>query len=185
MKTQKILKRILHIYMLHFAYRFCRLTRILSGIIGLIALGFVCFEVVGRYFAPHILTDWGPEVTIYLIIWALFLSVGDLPLTNGHVSANFLVDRVSNRRKFEILASLAGLCFSILLLWYGYEVVKFAHFIGEEGDSTLRFPKWIYYLALPTGLLIQSLGYIIHIYISIKDPNYTHVSEIDTQNEGN
>lgn len=165
--------------MLHFAYRVCAITRILSGVIGLIALGFICFEVAGRYFAPHILTDWGPEVTIYLIVWALFLSVGDLPLTNGHVSANFLVDRVSpsKKRKFEMLASVTGLIFSILLLWYGYKVVEFAHFIGEEGDSTLRFKKWIYYLALPTGLLIQSLGYIVHIFVAIKDPNYTHVSE--------
>ena len=41
--------------------------------------------------------------------------------------------------------------------------------IGEEGDSTLRFPKWIYYLALPTGMALQCLGYIARLWAEIKN----------------
>jgi len=146
-------------------------ARFLAGVIGLAALLLLCFEVVARYFAPQILPDWGSEVVIYLTIWALFLVVGELALNGDHVHADFVVDRLSERGKWALglLASVAGLVFSVLFLWYGYEVVAFAHMIGEEGDSTLRFPKWIYYLALPTGMALQCLGYIARLWAEIKN----------------
>lgn len=158
--------------MFSLANRIMRVSRLLAGMIGLSALLLLCFEVVARYFAPQILPDWGSEVVIYLTIWALFLVVGELALTGGHVHADFVVDRLSDQAKWSLglLASLAGLVFSMLFLWYGYEVVAFAHMIGEEGDSTLRFPKWIYYLALPTGMALQCLGYMVRLWCGIMDP---------------
>jgi len=149
-----------------------RIARILAGVIGLAALLLLCFEVIARYFAPHILPDWGAEVVIYLTVWALFLVAGELALNGGHVHADFVVDRLNPRPKWAtgLLATLAGLVFSVLFLWYGYEVVDFAHMIGEEGDSTLRFPKWIYYLALPVGMALQCLGYLARGWAEIKEP---------------
>ena len=79
------------------------------------------------------------------MIWALFLVVGELALNGEHVRADFVVDRLSEPKKWALglVAAYAGLIFSVLFLWYGKEVVAFAHMIGEEGDSTQRFPKWI------------------------------------------
>ncbi len=158
--------------MLTFANWITRIANILAGIIGLAALLLLCFEVLTRYFAPHFLPDWGAEVVIYLTVWALFLVAGDLALNNGHVRADFVVERLNDRSKWwlGLLAACAGLAFSGLFLWYGYEVVDFAHMIGEEGDSTLRFPKWIYYLALPVGMALQCLGYLARIWAEFKDP---------------
>ena len=149
-----------------------RVARTVSGIIGLTALLLLCFEVVARYFAPYILPDWGSEVVIYLTVWALFLVIGELALNGGHVHADFVVDRLNPKAQWALglLASLVGLVFSIMFLWYGYEVVDFAHMIGEEGDSTLRFPKWIYYLALPVGMALQCLGYIARIWAEYTEP---------------
>lgn len=158
--------------MLTFANTITRIARTLAGLIGLAALLLLCFEVVARYFAPQILPDWGTEVVIYLSIWALFLVVGELALTGDHVHADFVVDRLEGRTKWALgmLASVAGLVFSGLFLWYGYEVVAFAHMIGEEGESTLRFPKWIYYLALPVGMALQCVGYIARLWAEISEP---------------
>ncbi len=140
-------------------------ARIIAGVVGLAALLLLCFEVFARYFFPSILPDWGAEITIYLTIWALFLVAGELALNGGHVHADFVVDRLDDKwkQRLGILAAAAGLVFSVIFLWYGYEVVAFAHMIGEEGDSTLRFPKWIYYLALPVGMALQCLGYLAYI----------------------
>jgi TRAP-type C4-dicarboxylate transport system permease small subunit len=165
--------------MITFANRITQFARIVSGIIGLAALLLLCFEVVARYFAPHILPDWGGEVVIYLTVWAMFLVVGELALNGGHVHADFVVDRLGPQPRWALglLASFIGLVFSILFLWYGYEVVDFAHLIGEEGDSSLRFPKWIYYLALPTGMALQCLGYAIRMWAEFTDPgSMTRVS---------
>ncbi len=158
--------------MIALANRITQFARIVSGIIGLAALLLLCFEVVARYFAPHILPDWGSEVVIYLTVWAMFLVVGELALNGGHVHADFVVDRLNPTPKWALglLASFVGLVFSVLFLWYGYEVVDFAHMIGEEGDSSLRFPKWIYYLALPTGMALQCLGYAVRIWAEVREP---------------
>ena len=111
--------------MLAFANWITTISRILAGVIGLAALLLLCFEVVARYFAPQVLPDWGSEVVIYLTIWALFLVVGELALKGEHVHADFVVDRLSERKKWALglLAAFAGLIFSVLFLWYGYEVV--------------------------------------------------------------
>jgi len=148
-------------------------ARMLAGVIALAALLLLCFEVIARYFMPAILPDWGSEVVIYLTVWALFLVVGELALNGGHVQADFVVDRLSKRWKARLglLAAVAGLAFSVIFLWYGYEVVAFAHMLGEEGDSTLRFPKWIYYLALPAGMALQCLGYMARIWDDLMGDN--------------
>lgn len=151
--------------MLKFANWITHVARLLAGVVGLAALMLLCFEVFARYFAPSILPDWGSEIVIYLTIWALFLVAGELALNGGHVHADFVVDRFGPLWKYRLglLAASAGLVFSALFLWYGYEVVAFAHMIGEEGDSTLRFPKWIYYLSLPVGMALQCLGYVARV----------------------
>lgn len=145
------------------------IANILAGILASVALALVCFEVFGRYFAPHILPDWGTEIIVYLTVWALFLAVCGLPMERGHVAANFIVDRLSPQKRyyFEMLSSLCSLIFSAILVWYGYEVVEFAIFIGDEGESTLRFPKWIYYLCIPVGMALNFLAYMVRIYTDI------------------
>lgn len=138
----------------------------LAGMVAGAALLLLCFEVVARYFAPSILPDWGSEIVTYLTVWALFLVAGELVLNDAHVRADFVVDRLSAKwkKRLGLLGSFVGLAFSLLFLWYGTEVVLFAHMIGEEGESTLRFPKYLYYLALPVGMALQCLSYIARIW---------------------
>ncbi|MGR6430757.1 TRAP transporter small permease [Rhizobium sp. PAMB 3182] len=141
--------------------KLCHFSEYVSGIIGLLALLLVCYEVVGRYFAPQILTDWGSEVTVYAVIWAVFLSFGELALRNEHVSADFLVARLEGgaKRAYLIGTWCIGLAFSAALAWAGWKMVGFALMLGEVGDTSLHFPKAYYYLALPVGMLFQCLVY--------------------------
>lgn len=144
-------------------------SRTIAGIFGGLALLLLCFEVFGRYFAPSILPDWGSEIVIYLTVWALFLVAGELALDGGHVNADFVVERLDPvwKRRLGLVATIGGLVFSLTFLWYGWAVVDFAHMLGEEGESTLRFPKWLYYLALPIGMALQCLGYTARIWVNV------------------
>jgi len=159
--------------MLTFATYLTTAGRLLAGVVGLAALLLLCFEVVARYFAPSVLPDWGSEIVIYLTVWALFLVAGELALDGGHVHADFVVDRLDTIWKFRLglLGAFAGLIFSLIFLWYGYQVVAFAWMIGEEGESTLRFPKWIYYLSLPVGMALQCVGYVARILTLPVEPD--------------
>lgn len=162
--------------MLTFATWISAIARIVAGIVGLTALLLLCYGVAARYFAPQILPDWVSEIVIYLTVWALFLVAGELALKGEHVRADFVVDRLNDHWKFYLglLAATAGLVFSGLFLWYGYEVVEFAHRIGIEGDSTLRFHKWIYFLALPVGMGLQCIGYVARILADLQGRKISH-----------
>ena len=161
-----------------------RASKWLAGVVGACALLLLCFVVITRYLFPHAFPDWGSEVVIYLTVWALFLAVGELALQAGHVNADFVVARLTTnkQRALGILASVLGLTFSILFLYQGYAVVEFAHMIGEEGDSTLRFPKWIYYLALPTGMALQCIAYLTRMCCELTGsdqlPSHAHSDEM-------
>jgi len=145
----------------------------MAGTVGAMALLLLCFVVITRYLFPHVFPDWGTEVVIYLTVWALFLAIGELALHAGHVNADFVVARLTpnKQRAMGILASVLGLTFSLLFFFQGYAVVEFAHMIGEEGDSTLRFPKWIYYSALPTGMALQCIAYLTRLWCELTGPD--------------
>lgn len=159
--------------MVIFATWLTRASKWLAGAVGACALLLLCAVVITRYFFPHAFPDWGTEVIIYLTIWALFLSIGELALNAGHVNADFVVAQLSTRKQrvLGVLATLMGLTFSVLFFYQGYAVVEFAHMLGEEGDSTLRFPKWIYYLALPTGMALQCIAYLTRLWCELVDSN--------------
>lgn len=58
-----------------------------TGVIGLLALGasvLTVGEAAVRYLLPQMLPDWGAEVTIYLIGWALMLSCSQVPRFKEH-----------------------------------------------------------------------------------------------------
>lgn len=137
----------------------------LSGIVAGVALALLCSDVVIRYFYPQHLSDWTTEVVTYLVVWGLFLVAGELVIDGKHVHADLFIDRLTPqaRLKVAMLASVLGLAFSLLLLVLGTDVVKFSMMIGEESDSTLRIPKSIYYAALPVGMALQCLGYIVRV----------------------
>jgi C4-dicarboxylate transporter, DctQ subunit len=123
----------------------------LSGIVAGVALALLCSDVVIRYFYPQHLSDWTTEVVTYLVVWGLFLVAGELVIDGKHVHADLFIDRLNPQ------------AFSLLLLVLGTDVVKFSMMIGEESDSTLRIPKSIYYAALPVGMALQCLGYIVRV----------------------
>jgi TRAP-type C4-dicarboxylate transport system permease small subunit len=142
-----------------------RLAEFVGGVLGFLPLLLVCYEVVGRYFAPRLLTDWGAEVTVYLVIWGVFLSFGELARKNEHVSADFLVANLKGawQARLEVFLWIIGFIYSAVLVFAGWKVVGFALMLGETGDTSLHFPKAYYYLALPVGMAIQCVVYMVFL----------------------
>ena len=150
--------------------KIAKVTDFISGTTGIIAMMIICYDVVGRYFMPTILVDWTLEVVIYLVVWALFLCVINLPLKRSHISTDIVTSHLSNktRYKLELLSSFAGLVFCLIFLFYGAYVVEFAYGFGEIGNTSLQFPKWIYYLFLPISMFLQCIGYTLRIVYDLK-----------------
>jgi len=141
----------------------------LMALLAVATLTLVSVEVLTRYFLTEYLTDWGMEMTIYFTVWAIFIAGGPLVREGRHVRADILLVLmpVWAQRLLEIFALLVGLIFTSVLLWYGWDMVADAYDLGENSESSLRFPLWIYYLALPVGMVSMVVAYLHRLYLYV------------------
>jgi C4-dicarboxylate transporter DctQ subunit len=140
---------------------------LLVGGVAAASLVLATLNVLLRVFAPHHALEWGDEVQVYLVIWAVCLSFGAVTAADRHVKADLFVSMLSPRlrRSAVVLADALGLLMSALLAWYGFLVTYEAWEFGDLSTTTLRFPLWIYYAALPLGAGLMALRYAIRLVL--------------------
>lgn len=133
-----------------------------TGLLALAAALLTVSESVLRYVAPMQLPDWGAEVTVYLVGWAVMLSASRLIRERMHVSVEMLAERLSERAQTALLlfTCLFGLVIAGCIAWAGWLMVDFASMLGERSDSSIRFPMWAYYAAIPVGFALSAATYL-------------------------
>lgn len=138
-----------------------RLERWLIGLLGGLGLLIYLTQIVGRYVTTEIDFSAGEELTIYVIIWATFLTASLLVREDGHVRADLLLRmmRPERQRWFEIANCGIALGFCLALTWYGWLVVSDSYDLGERSNTVLSFPMWVYYAALPVSAALMSIRY--------------------------
>ncbi|MEY3706526.1 MAG: hypothetical protein RL585_1083 [Pseudomonadota bacterium] len=68
------------------------LEAVVIGVLVSASLLMCAYNVIVRYFVPNLVFDFVDEVQVYLIIWAVFLSLGSLTLMDRHVKSDFFVN---------------------------------------------------------------------------------------------
>ncbi len=136
------------------------------GVCSIGALALVCFEVLARYFIPSILPDWGAEVIIYLMVTAILIAGSPLVMSGRHIRADLLVRKLPRRLHalVEFANLLVGLLYCALIAKLGWDVVAFAQALDTRSDSSLLFPQWIFYLALPLAFALMAARYLLRLY---------------------
>lgn len=144
-----------------------RLDALLVGGFGALALVLAGVNVVLRIFAPRHAIEWGDEVQVYLVVWAVCLSFGAVTAADRHVKADLFVSMLPPglKRAALVLADVLGLAMSALLAWFGYLVAHDAWDFGDLSATSLRFPVWMYYAALPVGAGLMALRYAIRLFV--------------------
>lgn len=142
-----------------------RIENLLVGGLAVGALLLCSYNVVVRYFHPAWTLELVDEVQVYVIIWAIFLSLGAVTVADRHVKADLFVSFFPEglRRASEVFIDLLGLAFAATLLWYGSVAAYQSWSYGDVSITSLRFPLWIYVAALPAGGLALGLGYLIRL----------------------
>lgn len=138
-----------------------------TGLLALAAALLTVSESILRYVAPTKLPDWGAEVTVYLIGWAVMLSASRMIRDKMHVSVEMLAERLSERVQvvLRLFTCLFGLVVAGCIGWAGWLMVDFAIMLGERSDSSIRFPMWIYYSAIPVGFGLSAATYLWQIIL--------------------
>lgn len=142
-----------------------RLEQFLFGFLALAALAVAFYGVFMRYIfdaPPH----WNEELSIYLIIWSVFITASTLAAENGHVAATLLVEHfpVPVRRALAVVTKLLILGFCSVITWNGFLMVLDSYLMDQRSPTALRFPFWIAYLSVTTGCFLICLRSIIQIY---------------------
>jgi TRAP-type C4-dicarboxylate transport system permease small subunit len=142
-----------------------RTESLLVGSFGVAALLLCSYNVAVRYFHPAWTLELVDEVQVYVIVWAIFLSLGAVTVADRHVKADLFVSFFPEglRRASEVFIDLLGLAFAGVLVWYGSAAAYQSWSYGDVSTTSLRFPLWIYIAALPAGGLTLSLGYLLRL----------------------
>ncbi len=149
-----------------------RLDSILVGGLGIAALLLSALNVILRTLQPHLAIEWGDEMQVYLVVWAVCLSFSAVTASGRHIKADLFVEMMPPRVRtaFAVFGDVLGLTVSVVLGYLAYLVTYEAWDFGDVSTTTLRFPIWIYQAALPVGMGLMALRYAIRIYLDIARP---------------
>ncbi len=132
------------------------------GLFGLFLI--VIHEVIVRYVfnSP---TLYSVELSEYLLILVVFLSIARAHKENRHVAVTFLVDRLPKKMRvsLKIATSLLTMAFLGVLVWKGGKTALTAYTGNYHSSSLLDFPMWAPYALIPLGALLLSLQYMVKI----------------------
>ncbi|RZA30732.1 MAG: TRAP transporter small permease [Proteobacteria bacterium] len=146
-----------------------RFDAFLVGGLGMAALLLASVNVILRGTLPHLAIEWGDEVQVYLVIWAVCLSFSAVTARGRHIKADLFVDMMppALRTGVAVLGDVLGLFVSLLLAYLAYGVTYEAWDFGDVSSTTLRFPIWIYQAALPLGMALMALRYAIRLHAHV------------------
>jgi len=135
------------------------------GGLAFAALFFCSYNVLARHYFPTLLLDFVEEFQVYMVVWAVFLSLGSLTLMDRHVKSDFFVNMFPAPMRVAVawLADVIGLGFSIVIVYYGSVVAHQAWEFGDVSTTMLRTPLWIYFAALPAGGLVMGIAYFVRL----------------------
>ncbi|WP_299980829.1 TRAP transporter small permease [Desulfobacula sp.] len=143
-----------------------RIEKIVFGGFSCCALLVILYAVFMRYVmgsAP----EWSEEVAIYMTIWSVYLASSTIAENKEHIGATFIFDLFPStlRRLIKIVTTFLGIIFSIAITYYGFVIVRAAINMGEVSETSLRFPMWLAYLAVPVGFSLLSLRFTKELWL--------------------
>jgi TRAP-type C4-dicarboxylate transport system permease small subunit len=135
--------------------------------VALVVAGFVLtYSVIVRYFLK-ISTDWQDEMSVFLIVGAVFMSSAAVQALRGHVAIEAIVDLLPPRvdRIRRIVVDIAGLGFCGFFAWKSWTLLLEAVEEGYHSGSTWGPPLWIPYSLMTVGMALLS----IQIFLQVVD----------------
>jgi C4-dicarboxylate transporter DctQ subunit len=114
-------------------------------------------NVVLRYvfLAP---ISWAEEVSLYLMVWIVFVGASVAARTRGHIAVDLLplVLSPANRRRLAMAVSALVLTFLAVFGYYSGLHTLRVHASGQV-TPVLVAPMWLTYLAMPVGSALMFL----------------------------
>lgn len=141
--------------------RLTTLGAVIGGIFTAVMAAIVTYAVVLRYLLDRPI-GWSEEISIYLMIWAVFLGTAYTLKEDGHIGVDLLMKKIPGylRPFFLLFHYVVGLLFLSVLFYKGIEMVNLA-FTLDTRSMAINFPLFITYLAVPVGAALLILQLLV------------------------
>jgi TRAP-type C4-dicarboxylate transport system permease small subunit len=132
-----------------------------GGILTAIMTLVVTYAVVLRYLLNRPI-GWSEEISIYLMIWAVFLGTAYTLKEDAHIGVDLLMKAIPEYLKpfFLLFQYVVGLVFLSVLFYKGIQMVDLA-FMLDTRSMAIDFPLYISYLAVPFGSALLFLQVLL------------------------
>ncbi|OIR19501.1 tripartite ATP-independent periplasmic transporters, DctQ component [mine drainage metagenome] len=126
-------------------------------------------SVVMRYFLK-MPTDWQDEVSVFLLVGAVFLCGAYVQAERGHIGIGALegfFSPAANRMRL-LFCDIASLAFCAFFTWKTWSMLHEAVVEGQTTSSTWGPPLWIPYGLMAAGMTLLCLQMLLQILIALK-----------------
>jgi TRAP-type C4-dicarboxylate transport system permease small subunit len=138
---------------------------VLVSSIALVAASIVLtYSVIVRYFLK-ISTDWQDEMSVFLIIGAVFMSSAAIQARRGHVAIEAISSMLpprANRIRLLIVDILSFL-FCGFFTWKAWTLLEEAWVDNFHSGSTWGPPLWVPYSLMTFGMLLLSFQILLQV----------------------
>lgn len=116
--------------------------------------------------------SWELELSIELMIGAIFLASPFTLATGGHVRMDLLDATLPDNLKYKLafLAKLAGLLICLYLGWEGLRMTQQAFLSGERALGIWQPLAWPKYATIPIGMFMTAAVYLGLMYRDLHAP---------------
>jgi TRAP-type C4-dicarboxylate transport system permease small subunit len=137
---------------------------IVSSVALVAAACVLTYSVVSRYFL-HFSTDWQDELSVFLIVGAVFMSAAAIQARRGHVAIEAIVGLLPPRvnRARQWLVDVASLAFCGYFAWKSWTLLDEAWVENYHSGSTWGPPLWIPYSLMTMGMTLLSLQLLLQV----------------------
>jgi TRAP-type C4-dicarboxylate transport system permease small subunit len=137
---------------------------VVSSIALVIAALVLTYSVVTRYFL-HLSTDWQDELSVFLIVGAVFMSSAAIQAQRGHVAIEAVVallGPLTNRIRL-IMVDIASFAFCGYFAAKSWTLLAEAWTENYHSGSTWGPPLWIPYSLMTLGMTLLSAQLLLQI----------------------
>jgi TRAP-type C4-dicarboxylate transport system permease small subunit len=138
--------------------------------VALFAAGCVLtYSVLSRYFL-HLSTDWQDELSVFLIVGAVFMSSAAIQARRGHVAIEAVVTLLPPRVNAvrQSLVDMASFAFCAFFAWKSWTLLAEAWVEDFHSESTWGPPLWIPHSLMTAGMALLALQLALQILAPVR-----------------
>src|SRR5579871_4582437 len=140
----------------------------LSSVALVIASLVLTYSVLSRYFL-HLSTDWQDELSVFLIVGAVFMSSAAIQARRGHVAIEAITGLLPAgvNRVRQIAVDIASFAFCAFFAWKSWLLLEEAWTENYHSESTWGPPLWIPYSLMTVGMMLLSIQLLMQIVAAL------------------